>query len=310
VVEGTQTVGVEHRGATAVTPVTKARGFDLDNDLIVLEVQTDVLIALKAPSGTARPLVLGDSDQVREGEQIVVIGNPEGLEQTISSGLISGIRDVDGRKLFQISAPISGGSSGSPVFNQRGEVIGVVVSSIESGQNLNFAVPINYAKTLLTSSAETLISSLPRRSKAGSSTNGVQADLNDTLEWISNFVGEHGTWGKSKDDPEPLVENAFHVNPYNGCSLTATIALYERGQPGPGGPSAITMLLSDLDPARVRVDAPRIPGNPGRFDVRVETSDGYEKILVRNSVVNFSASDMSIFVTFSEEDATRFANAF
>lgn len=154
VVEGTDVVGVKTPGSDEVVLAEKATGFDLDNDLVLLEVEAK----------KTRPVTLGDSDQARVGEQVVVVGNPEGLEQTISNGLISGIREVDGRKLFQISAPISEGSSGSPVFNGRGEVIAVVVSSLESGQNLNFAVPINYAKPLLAETAEKAISSLPRRS--------------------------------------------------------------------------------------------------------------------------------------------------
>jgi S1-C subfamily serine protease len=153
VVEGMELVGVKTPGGNEMLWAKKATGFDLDNDLVVLRVEAN---------GT-KPVALGDSDQTRVGEQIVVVGNPEGLEQTVSNGLVSGIREVGGRKLFQISAPISEGSSGSPVFNSRGDVIAVAVSSLESGQNLNFAIPINYAKPLLTETAEKAISSLPRR---------------------------------------------------------------------------------------------------------------------------------------------------
>ena len=104
VVEGTDLVGVKIPGSSDVLWAKKATGFDVENDLVVLEVET---------SGK-KPVSFGDSDQAQVGEQIVVIGNPEGLEQTVSNGLLSGIREVDGRKLFQISAPISEGSSGSP----------------------------------------------------------------------------------------------------------------------------------------------------------------------------------------------------
>jgi len=156
VVEGMDMVGVKTPGTNGVLWAKKATGFDLDNDLVLLEVET---------KGT-KPVSLGDSDQARVGEQIVVVGNPEGLEQTVSNGLLSGIRELDGRRLFQISAPISEGSSGSPVFNSRGEVIAVVVSSLESGQNLNFAVPINYAKPLFSVTTEEEISSLPKRSRS------------------------------------------------------------------------------------------------------------------------------------------------
>lgn len=156
VVEGADLVGVKIPGNDEVLWARKATGFDMDNDLVLIEVETT----------ERKPLAIGDSDRVRVGEQIVVIGNPEGLEQTVSNGLLSGIRELAGRKLFQISAPISEGSSGSPVFNARGEVIGVVVSTLESGQNLNYAVPINYAKPLLSGTTEERISALPKRTQA------------------------------------------------------------------------------------------------------------------------------------------------
>lgn len=156
VVEGTDMVGLKTPGTNRVLWAKKATGFNLDNDLVLLEVETT----------GAKPVSLGDSDQARVGEQIVVVGNPEGLEQTVSNGLLSGVRELDGRRLFQISAPISEGSSGSPVFNSRGEVIAVVVSFLESGQNLNFAVPINYVNPLLSVTTEEKISALPKRSSS------------------------------------------------------------------------------------------------------------------------------------------------
>ena len=78
-------------------------------------------------------------------ESIVVIGSPYGLEQTISEGIISSVRDVPNvGKLLQISAPISSGSSGSPVLNMKGDVVGIVSFFFLGGQNLNFAIPTQY----------------------------------------------------------------------------------------------------------------------------------------------------------------------
>jgi hypothetical protein len=75
------------------------------------------------------------------GQPIYAIGNPEGLEGTISSGLVSGLRGVGARALVQISAPISHGSSGGPVLLNNGLVIGIATAALNEGQNLNFAVP-------------------------------------------------------------------------------------------------------------------------------------------------------------------------
>ena len=76
------------------------------------------------------------------GERILVYGSPLGLEKTVSDGIVSAIREVPGYgKLIQITAPISPGSSGSPVLNMKGEVIGIATFQMVEGQNLNFAIP-------------------------------------------------------------------------------------------------------------------------------------------------------------------------
>jgi tetratricopeptide (TPR) repeat protein len=76
-----------------------------------------------------------------EGEDIFVIGNPLGLESTVSSGIVSAVRDIPAfGKIIQITAPISHGSSGSPVINSKGEVIGIATLIFKEGQNLNFAI--------------------------------------------------------------------------------------------------------------------------------------------------------------------------
>ncbi|MBV9108864.1 MAG: trypsin-like peptidase domain-containing protein [Gemmatimonadetes bacterium] len=95
------------------------------------------------PRFTQPPATLPLAGSMPEvGEAIVVIGAPEGLSNTVSTGIVSAIRNVDGKTLIQISAPISHGSSGGPVLNMRGEVIGVSVAVLSEGQNLNFAVPV------------------------------------------------------------------------------------------------------------------------------------------------------------------------
>lgn len=115
---------------------------------------TEDLAAIRLSATPAGPLELGDSDSVEVGNRVVAIGSPHGLQNTISDGLVSAMRD--GR--IQTSAPISPGSSGGPFFNQHGQVIGVAVSGIRNAQNLNFVVPINLAKSYL---AETTLTTLP-----------------------------------------------------------------------------------------------------------------------------------------------------
>lgn len=80
------------------------------------------------------------------GDTVYEVGNPEGLEGTFSQGIISGLRGTD---YIQITAPISPGSSGGPVINQYGEVIGIATSFNKEGQNLNFAIPVAKLALLL-----------------------------------------------------------------------------------------------------------------------------------------------------------------
>ncbi len=108
------------------------------------------LVLLKVTAYGIKPLSLGDSDTVRIGETVYVAGNPKGLEGTFSNGIISR-RDKDRKERLQMTAPISPGSSGGPVLNRKGEIIGVSVAGHRDldAQNINFAIPSNYLKKLL-----------------------------------------------------------------------------------------------------------------------------------------------------------------
>jgi hypothetical protein len=91
----------------------------------------------------------GTSEGTKDGDEVTVISNPLGqLPGTVSRGIISASRVVNGTKLLQISAAISHGSSGAPVLNARGQVIGIVRSTIEAGQSLNFATATDAIRNL------------------------------------------------------------------------------------------------------------------------------------------------------------------
>ncbi|MEZ4400735.1 MAG: S1C family serine protease [Kofleriaceae bacterium] len=125
----------------AVLTVDRIVALDLDHDLALL----GVTVARPLPA-----LTLGDSSVVAAGDPVLAIGNPLGvLDYTVSDGLISSVREVaPDVTLLQISAPISQGSSGGPLFNGFGEVIGVSTAVFTEGQNLNFGVPSKYVVAL------------------------------------------------------------------------------------------------------------------------------------------------------------------
>lgn len=128
--------------------------------LVTADSRRDIAI-LKVPVENARSLSLASDEDAAVGATVYVMGNPLGQVGTFSNGLVSAQRSVDGVTLVQITAPISPGSSGGPVMNERGEVIGVTTLMLRGGQNLNYAVPVRYVRPL------TLTTDEPRRYSGG-----------------------------------------------------------------------------------------------------------------------------------------------
>jgi hypothetical protein len=152
VVAGESTIKVKLYDGTQYQ-VAQIAGLDPGRDLALLRI---------TPKKLLPTLQLGDSDAMSAGDQIVAIGNPLGfLDYSVTSGLISQVRPICGPAeiaaekcdreltLLQISAAISPGSSGGPLFNQFGEVVGVTTAIVTAGQNINLAVPGNYLKPLV-----------------------------------------------------------------------------------------------------------------------------------------------------------------
>jgi len=179
VVRGKKEIRIKLHGGE-VYPVMQIAGVDPGRDLALLRIR---------PTKALPVLRLGDSDAMVAGDQIVAIGNPLGVfDYSVSAGLVSQVRPVctlemvafhnkniarfeelaakprrtqqedaelsdlqcsQELKILQISAPISQGSSGGPLFNQAGEVVGVTTAIITAGQNINLAIPTNYLKPIV-----------------------------------------------------------------------------------------------------------------------------------------------------------------
>jgi len=130
-------------------------------NVIAVDAEGDLaLLKVEAPPNLVRPLSL-DRTSPQEGESVVVIGNPFGLEGSVTNGIVSAVRDIPGfGRIIQITAAISPGSSGSPVVNMQGQVIGVATLQITGGQSVNFAIPseriAQLHRSALTQSAQTM----------------------------------------------------------------------------------------------------------------------------------------------------------
>jgi ankyrin repeat protein len=123
---------------------------DKESDLLRFSLENPETVNYNLTVSTITP---------KAGEKVIVISSPMGLEQTVSDGIVSAVRDIpDYGNIIQITAPISPGSSGSPVVNMKGQVIGVATFLVTEGQNLNFAVPGERIKNLNINEEKTLVS--------------------------------------------------------------------------------------------------------------------------------------------------------
>lgn len=129
--------------------VETSEGEVYDNVYYVTSDPRRDVAVIKVPVQGAVSLRLGSDTAAVVGAEVFAMGNPLGQTATFSDGLVSASRTVEGVSMIQISAPISSGSSGGPVMDTRGEVIGVATMVLQGGQNLNYAVPVRYVRPLL-----------------------------------------------------------------------------------------------------------------------------------------------------------------
>ncbi|HYY98450.1 MAG TPA: tetratricopeptide repeat-containing serine protease family protein [Pyrinomonadaceae bacterium] len=133
VVEGAHHAEIRtFEGKGKTYPVDGLVNVDREGDLVVLSVGMPAERARVAEATTVVP---------EEGEKIFVIGNPLRLEGSVADGIVSAVREVPSLgRIVQITAPISHGNSGSPVFNMKGQVVGIVTIRVMNGQNINLAL--------------------------------------------------------------------------------------------------------------------------------------------------------------------------
>lgn len=193
VIRGAQRIEIKTLdGKTKVYPVAGLLAVDEEGDLALLGVD----MPPDRPRASELARVLPD-----EGEQIVVIGNPLKLEGSVTDGIVSAVREVPNvGKIIQITAPISHGNSGSPVFNMKGEVVGVVTVKVTNGQNINLAIGAARVAQLRPGQLRA-IASLPAKER-----------LNDVAE-SSYRTGLDSLWLGNYDNALSYFETAANRNP-------------------------------------------------------------------------------------------------
>lgn len=224
VIEGAKYGSVFISGSSVKHKIEGYLSIDKQNDLAILSVPT--LIGKPIQLASINPEV---------GEKIYAIGNPKGLSGTISEGIVSGIRDLGNKKLIQITAPISPGSSGGPVLNTKGEVIGVAVGTLASGQNLNFAIPSSMVISLIKINQVTFTTLNVPKGSAAPKTEAKEIDIKEGIvirDWKYETDREISS-SNSKIEIKPhhkLVKSISFLNmlPHKVESIRVLFILFDK----------------------------------------------------------------------------------
>ena len=258
--------------------------YDIDGVIALDEFHDLVLLQVKA--ATAPLLSLRDSKNLAIGEEVFAVGNPQGLEGTFSQGIVSSIRELEGGSLVQITAPISPGSSGGPVLDDKAEVIGVTVATYKSGQNLNFAIPSQYLKELLTKKGElkpiqTSSKRITQKSVlnnlGGKSTEGVVAKR---FEWLSQICFKFSVVNQLR---QPIQGAQFLIIFYDGDDQPVDFKYVTLDRVIPAGLASWTDIQmvdestgkicspppDPNSPEALFMPKPKANQKPGRWEVRV-----------------------------------------
>jgi hypothetical protein len=197
------------RGAVSGTAKLVGQNGEVSLDGVIALDEKHDLVLLKT-SLNSPALAINDKATAEVGETIFAVGNPQGLEGTFSQGIVSGLRNTPEGRWIQITAPISPGSSGGPVLNSLGEVIGIAVATLKSGQNINFAIPVSVLSELMRNLRD--VSPFPKaKSIYGSSNSIEQPKAKKPPKSARQFP--------KKGDPDNSLDDVLSQNPVKVHSL-------------------------------------------------------------------------------------------
>jgi S1-C subfamily serine protease len=309
-----------------VKPASKVVADSAEQDLIILAVET----------GSRSPLAFGDELSLQQGDSVYALGAPKGLELSFTNGIVSSFRKSNAQFLIQTTAPIAPGSSGGPLFDRTGSVVGVTTSMLSDAPGIYFSVGIGDVRRLLRTPQSIAVpfsewaKQQANRSVSDSRTS-VPSDegppFEETISWMYSFLEAHGQeWSGGSD---PSQSNFMDLSLQFPDSLRASLhsnlagreacAVYIRHNGREGvqlhedmKASVKTwmelMSLSDIDARSVKVCA--------RSHVCFETTNNLGKIVqlvpADDKSEKFSEYDLDRgwVVLDSAENADRFANAF
>jgi hypothetical protein len=207
---------------TASVQLTNGEIFD---SLSVLATDERHDLAVVQIVGFNLPVLdLGDSDALTVGEPLVIVGSPQGLEGTVTAGILSSVRDSgDGFKVLQTDAAVNPGNSGGPLVNNKGQAVGVVSFKLKSSEGLTFAIPINYVRGLLDSLHRPV--ALDQLRSTLNATKPMQAEtaptLRQTLDWLKEKIplGSEAWVQSGKDGVTSKVNHQSQAWSLDSCTI-------------------------------------------------------------------------------------------
>ena len=186
--------------------VKLSNGNEYEAKIIGKDAKTDIALIKIKPTGSLNVVEIGDSDKLRVGEWVLAIGNPFGLEQTVTAGIVSAKGRVIGAgpydDFIQTDASINPGNSGGPLFNMEGKVIGINTAIVAQGQGIGFAIPVNMAKIIL--------SDLKTKGKVSRGWLGIS--VQDVTEDIAKTMNQKAQQGA-------LVAEVFRGDPASNAGI-------------------------------------------------------------------------------------------
>jgi serine protease Do len=186
--------------------VKLSTGKEYDAEVKGKDPTTDIALIKISPENSLPVVKFGDSDKLRTGDWVFAIGNPFGLEQTVTAGIVSAKGRVIGSgpydNFIQTDASINPGNSGGPLFNLNGEVIGINAAIVAQGHGIGFAIPINTAKSIL---ADLKTKGSVTRGWLGISIQDITEDIAENL--------------KLKDTNGALVGHVFEGDPADKAGI-------------------------------------------------------------------------------------------
>jgi Tfp pilus assembly protein PilF len=193
---------------------------DRENDIILLKI-----------SGTGLPAVKsGDSRETRPAERVYLMDNLQGTGNRIAEGEVSGVKDIAGKRMLQVALSFSGGSSGGPIFNQYGEVIGLAAMVVNDGKPVSFAVPIETVKDKYVVGIAVPLQEVLRR------------DSRQAADYWTAVADGHSTAGRDREARD-AYRKAIEADPDSSAAYNGIGVIYARMKQYPDAVNAYQMAL-------------------------------------------------------------------